>query len=566
MRTRFAILAVLSVSALTATLLLLPQQAQPMVAQPKAEAGALPADLALVPNNALGFVHVKLAEVWKSDAMSNMRNLMLKAGPKAFATLDEDFTPKPSTIDRITLVLLPLKEKPEPTFVTILAFSEPYDASLIQKRYMPQGKKEKANGKDFISDKNSGISLYFADKQTMVFGDHETLPQYLALDLKADGRMKTAIAGAASRAMTACVNVKALPIPPDLAENLDEAYRPLLKTEHVLITADMAKEITMKAELVFANAEDAKASEKGLRQAAEVGRQQLVQQRGEAERLLQGKKNKDGVRPLEQLPEAIGGLAMLAGLNTADEFLTDLPLKVAGNSISMSFAVPQWATQYVGAAMLSAGLAIPAVQKVRNAAARMQSSNNLKQLGIAMHAYHDVNGTLPPAAICDKKGKRLLSWRVAILPYIEQNNLYNQFKMDEPWDSENNKKASSVMIKTYVDPRVPNTDGKTYYKLFVGKTTPFDWVVGKRLTSITDGTSNTIMIAAAGEPVEWAKPDDFEFDPEAKLPDLTKPFGNELLVAMCDGSVRVINTDIKDFDNIMKLLIQSSDGNVIPDF
>jgi len=215
------------------------------------------------------------------------------------------------------------------------------------------------------------------------------------------------------------------------------------------------------------------------------------------------------------------------------------------------------------------GLLLPAVQKVREAAARMQCNNNLKQIGLALHNYHDVHGTFPPAAICDKKGKKLLSWRVAILPYIEQDNLYKQFKLDEPWDSEHNAPLSGVAIKTYIDPRSPDLTGKfnhTHYKVFTGNGAIFDTLASKKLTQITDGTSNTVMVVAAGESVPWAKPDDFEFDPKKDLPDLTKPF-TELLMLFGDGSVRMVRPDqIKDFDKLMKLLIQADDGMVIPDF
>ena len=63
---------------------------------------------------------------------------------------------------------------------------------------------------------------------------------------------------------------------------------------------------------------------------------------------------------------------------------------------------------------------LAAKQKVQEAAAANVSLNNLKQIGIAMHNYHDLNGKMPPAAVCDKTGKPLLSWRVLILPYVER--------------------------------------------------------------------------------------------------------------------------------------------------
>ncbi len=90
------------------------------------------------------------------------------------------------------------------------------------------------------------------------------------------------------------------------------------------------------------------------------------------------------------------------------------------------------------------------------------STSNLKQIAIAFHAFHDTTAGLP-ADITDKAGKPLLSWRVAILPYIEQSELYNQFKLDEPWDSANNKKLIEKMPKLYAPVRVKAKAGETFY-------------------------------------------------------------------------------------------------------
>ena len=84
-------------------------------------------------------------------------------------------------------------------------------------------------------------------------------------------------------------------------------------------------------------------------------------------------------------------------------------------------------------------LLLPAVQAAREAARRSQCVNNLKQIGLAMHNYHAQQNKFPGAAITNKQGKPLLSWRVAILPLLDQQGLYEKFKLDEPWDSPHNR-------------------------------------------------------------------------------------------------------------------------------
>jgi Protein of unknown function (DUF1559) len=526
-------------------------------------------DLAAVPGNALGFVHVRVAEVWKTDAMADIRKVFDKAGAKAVGELDAQFVPAPSTIERVTMVLLPGAKPDDVSLTTILAFSRPFDPDAVRKAYLGKAEEKKVNGKTYYVDGRAGIAVHFLDANTLAFADGDMLPAFLQAMGVAEGVLKADVSAAAGRQFTAAVNVKKLPIPKDVTDGVPDTLRAALAAEKLTATVEFGNEAKVSLGIGFASADAAAAGDKALRKAAEVGRQALQEPRREAEQLLLGRKKGAGPRSLDELPQAIGGLAGLGMLNYADELLTDLPLKQDGATLVMTTQVPAWMKQYVAVSTASAALLLPAVQKVRASAARLQSTNNLKQIGLALHNYHDVNGTFPPAAITDGKGKKLLSWRVAILPYIEQDNVYKLFKLDEPWDSKNNKKASDIAIKTYVDPRAPADKDKmnhTHYKVFAGKGTMFDGDKGLKFADVTDGTSNTVMVAAGGTSVPWAKPDDFEFDAEKKLPDLMGPF-DLLLVAMGDGSVRAIRPDaVKDFDKVMKLLIQRADGEVIPDF
>ncbi|QEL19660.1 DUF1559 family PulG-like putative transporter [Limnoglobus roseus] len=174
----------------------------------------------------------------------------------------------------------------------------------------------------------------------------------------------------------------------------------------------------------------------------------------------------------------------------------------------------------------------------------MVASNNLKQIGLAMHNYHDATTALPPAAITDAKGKALLSWRVAILPYIEQQPLYQQFKLDEPWDSVHNLKLVEKMPAVYQGlSKALNKQGKTQIKAVTGKDTLFPpGGKGVKFSDVTDGLSNTILAvtAAEAEAVEWTKPDDWAFDAKSPTRGLTQEGRNAVLVLISDGSTRTI--------------------------
>jgi len=216
---------------------------------------------------------------------------------------------------------------------------------------------------------------------------------------------------------------------------------------------------------------------------------------------------------------------------------------------------------------IAIGLLIPAVSTVREAAARISIGNNLKQITVAMHSYNSANGTLPPAAICDQNGKHLLSWRVAILPYIEAGALYNQFKLDEPWDGPNNSKLIARMPMFYALPSDKTAPpGSTYYRVFVGNGAAFDWCKGAKMPDdFKDGTANTILVAEAATAVPWTKPDELEFDPNQPPPPLGGHFSGGASVGLADGSVRQISKTVSP--QTLKAAITRSGGDVLgPDW
>jgi RNA polymerase sigma factor (sigma-70 family) len=142
-----------------------------------------------------------------------------------------------------------------------------------------------------------------------------------------------------------------------------------------------------------------------------------------------------------------------------------------------------------------------------------------------------------------KNIKPLLSWRVELLPYLEQDALYQQFKRDEPWDSPHNLKLLKYMPKVYAPPGVTTrTPYTTYYQVFVGKGAAFEKQHLALLPqSFPDGTSNTILVVEAGSPVPWTKPEDLHFAADEPLPELGGLFPNVFNAAFADGAVYTLS-------------------------
>ena len=202
------------------------------------------------------------------------------------------------------------------------------------------------------------------------------------------------------------------------------------------------------------------------------------------------------------------------------------------------------------------------------AAMREASMMNAKQIGMGLHAFHDTNQALP-AGYATKDGKPGLSWRVALLPYIEEENLFRQFKLDEPWDSPHNKSLVTKMPKLYAPPR-QDTFGYTFYRGFTGPGTALqprqatakagELLKGVSLTQITDGTSNTILVAEAYDPVIWTKPDELEFTP-GSVPKLGGVFQSGAVVLFADGSVRFARPSLPQ--KTLASAIQVNDGGIV---
>jgi hypothetical protein len=207
-------------------------------------------------------------------------------------------------------------------------------------------------------------------------------------------------------------------------------------------------------------------------------------------------------------------------------------------------------------------IALPAVQQAREAARRMQSTNNMKQIVLAMHTYHDVHREFPPAIVRDADGKPLYSGLVLLLPHLEQRPLYDRFDKTKAWDSPENMPFSSMTIPMFLDPANPSTNmGRTDYLLISGKGSALEDTPGVKhsLDSILDGTSNTILVMEVKGTASWAAPNTWDINQP-----LNGNHPNVVIVGFADGSVKTINKNIDP--GTLQKLTEKADGQAIPNY
>lgn len=219
-------------------------------------------------------------------------------------------------------------------------------------------------------------------------------------------------------------------------------------------------------------------------------------------------------------------------------------------------------------------LLLPAIQSARTAARRMQSSNNEKQIMLALHNYENMYGTFPPAYIPDENGKPMTSWRVLILPFLEQQPLHAQYDFSKPWDSPENLAVANTMPPTYRSPfETDTTTNNTSYLLFAGQGTVFEDPKAQiSFRSFRDGMSQTIALVEVHDTgILWTQPTDLDAaqldfiihdmdDAQPGQINSAMPMGTN--VGFFDGSVRLISRSINP--QVLRSAIDPDDGGPGP--
>ncbi|MEX0979161.1 MAG: DUF1559 domain-containing protein [Pirellulales bacterium] len=208
--------------------------------------------------------------------------------------------------------------------------------------------------------------------------------------------------------------------------------------------------------------------------------------------------------------------------------------------------------------VVARGMIQPVLDVTIGASASREAMNHLKQIGIAFQNHHDVYRRFPAPAILDAQGKPLLSWRVAILPYIDDGALYKKFHLDEPWDSPHNKPLLDEMPDVYRCPLAKVADDHTVFLVPRGEGSAFGGSTGIQIRQIIDGTSKTIATVEVDDEhaVPWTKPDDWQYDPDQPTAGLGGHFPDVFLSGGCDASVHAVSLSIDP--DLMRALITYS--------
>ncbi len=220
-----------------------------------------------------------------------------------------------------------------------------------------------------------------------------------------------------------------------------------------------------------------------------------------------------------------------------------------------------WMIRILVAFGLCAGLAFlvryPFVLWQESRAAE-QSANHLREIAIALHDYEADHQCFPPVALTNAQGQMLLSWRVALLPYLGHQQLYDQFKLDEFWDSPHNRRLLEKMPEVYKRPGADAQPGMTFFRGFTGKGTMWEANVKLGFFSILDGSSNTVLIAEAADAVPWTSPQELPYLPNSPPPRLGGHSRNGFLLLFCDGHVH--RADYTMDEQLLRRCILRADG------
>jgi hypothetical protein len=508
-----------------------------------------PLDLAFIPPEAV------LALVIDPHQMLDSPNVTLLKTSYLPQLIQSETGIDPAKVEQF-IVIGGLGKKLGEYFVgAILRFKQPQDEQQLLHAIGPDWAEASDGDRKYHRPVEGGRCVFFADQKTLVTADEETLKKMLSAKGDAESPLLTTlrksddtsaalgvleVAAIRPQIMTFLVFSK-LPSPfdqppldgvKDVPKNIDEA----------IFKFDVTPEGSIAVNLLARNDEAAAATDAFIVTSIEkIGEK--------VDEMTANMDSGDGAS--SAAADALQGLF--------DKFKAKFKHVQDGNELRISYAGKSLQNQLVllGPPIMN-GVLEPWLNSQRE-----RSKQNLTKIGAALDAAVASQGAYPAPASSGPDDKPLLSWRVHILPYLGQEGLYKEFHLDEPWDSEHNKKLIPRMPWVY---RTPDHffDGKTQYLFVTGPGTVFAGKDGPKADTITDAKEATILAVEVfeGRGVEWTKPEDLKYDRADPLSKLTHLAKFDFLALFADGSVRAVNT--KKHDKVVPALITPAGGEEIP--
>lgn len=551
-------------------------------AEPVSTTAVLPG-LDRVPRDAAAFVHVRVADVATSPLLVDVRHLVDRAGAEAWKTFEKKCPVPPTAIDSLSVVMLtpqtfgspfPSVDPEAVSALLLVTTKTPYDRLRIMQALGHREKTYRRNWYYFNEELWSGLVLL--DDRTFAIGSEDAVCQYLdRLRSPSGGPLQAALEqGARNAHVLVGLNARLLANDQPF-KSLPPPLRPLLECQCGTVALQLDKELQLNVSLHYPQEAQARTGEQSLRAALNLMLLALATPIQELEKQLAGSGDGGAVT---EVPEKFFYLVGLGMLREIESLLKSAPIERTGAVVQLPlkyrasdpaklmlvspmgiFALGTNATRTFNEVAMQIG------QQAGKAEKKSPEEEHLRQLAAALDRYHEAKGAYPPAAICDAAGRPLLSWRVALLPYVGEEALYREFRLDEPWDSLHNKRLLKRIPKTFQQPNSPNafwvrTKGKTRDLVFTGPNTLFDGKQGTKKSQVP--AKAALVVLADGErAVYWSKPGELAFEAGKPLPSLFAPasrFGfsqnRPVHAILGDGTFRTIARTIDEKD--LRELIQ----------
>jgi Protein of unknown function (DUF1559) len=495
---------------------------------PSAAVGAeLPAVLAAVPGDAAGFVAIDVRGILDSPLCDDVRFALGAVTPAELAAFAKKSPLDPAIIDRAVIVfpnqatLMEPVPSAFPTAVSALAIigcSKPFDPTVLNASFYTAGRPKSYRGRlyQFDEDTWSGL-LVLPGNRAFVVGAEDSLVWLIdRLEQGLDsGPLAPARAEAVGHAIFVAVNPAAAA---QQAPGIPPPLQPLVEAQRICLSIDIGNRIRGRLEAHYADESGAERGDQAIKALIEMGRGGLKQ----AERFLllaMDEAAPNGRTDVSVLPQRTAALVGLGVVRRVDEALAKSPPERKETVIRYAVELP---FANVSPMMISGVAAITALGRSANATFQSVGSSiggpggpapqeaRLKKLAAAFDAYYAEHGHYPPAMTVAKDGSPLLSWRVALLPYLGEKKLFEEFRQNEPWDSLHNKKLIARMpIVFNKQLSFPDKNGRTNTMVATGPGALFDGAEGKKRPA-----GGVPILALEPDSVKyawWTKPSDLPF-------------------------------------------------------